>query len=297
LEHPIGGPQAALEFGPNFAFPLQPSASTGALALAKVSFLELRKEKFVRHIPRILASVFLLTLVSVLPACAQDGEEKADAAATETEAMDQSQDTEKTFYAMGVAMAQNLSQFELSDDELSQLQKGLADGVNDTAEIDIQEYLPQIQALAQERAQAAAEREKAAAGEFLDTAAAAAGAVRTDSGLIYLETEAGEGEAPAATDTVKVHYTGKLRDGTVFDSSVERGSPATFPLNRVIACWTEGLQMMKVGGKATLTCPPDIAYGDRGAPPKIPGGAALTFDVELLEIVDAAAPAAPAAQQ
>lgn len=252
-----------------------------------------------RHIPRILASVFLLTLVSVLPACAQDGEEKADAAATETEAMDESQDTEKTFYAMGVAMAQNLGQFDLSDEELNQLQKGLADGVNDTADIDVQEYLPQIQALAQERAQAAAEREKSAAGEFLDTAAAAEGAVKTDTGLVYLETEAGEGETPAATDTVKVHYTGKLRDGTVFDSSVERGTPATFPLNRVIACWTEGLQMMKVGGKATLTCPPDIAYGDRGAPPKIPGGAALTFDVELLEIVDAAAatPAAPAAQQ
>jgi len=84
---------------------------------------------------------------------------------------------------------------------------------------------------------------------------------------------------------VKVHYTGKLTDGTVFDSSVQRGEPATFPLNGVIKCWTEGVQKMKVGGKATLTCPSDIAYGDQGRPPTIKPGATLVFDVELIEIV------------
>ena len=82
---------------------------------------------------------------------------------------------------------------------------------------------------------------------------------------------------------MKVHYHGTLRDGTVFDSSVERGEPATFPLNRVIPCWTEGVQKMKVGGKAKLVCPSNIAYGDRGAPPKIKPGATLVFEVELLE--------------
>ena len=87
------------------------------------------------------------------------------------------------------------------------------------------------------------------------------------------------------TDTVKVHYHGTLRDGSVFDSSVDRGTPAQFSLNRVIPCWTEGVGMMKVGGKSKLVCPSVIAYGERGAPPKIPGNAALTFEVELIEIV------------
>jgi FKBP-type peptidyl-prolyl cis-trans isomerase FkpA/FKBP-type peptidyl-prolyl cis-trans isomerase FklB len=92
---------------------------------------------------------------------------------------------------------------------------------------------------------------------------------------------------------VKVHYHGTLRDGTVFDSSVDRGSPATFPLNRVIKCWTEGVQKMKVGGKSKLICPSDIAYGDRGAPPKIKPGAPLIFEVELISI-EAEAPQKPA---
>src|SRR5204862_2424660 len=92
------------------------------------------------------------------------------------------------------------------------------------------------------------------------------------------------GDAPTPPDTVNVHYTAKLTDGTVFDSSVQRGEPATFPLNAVIKCWTEGLQMMKVGGKAKLVCPSDIAYGDQGKPPIGPG-APLVFEIELLEIV------------
>ena|SRR5256885_1471302 len=92
---------------------------------------------------------------------------------------------------------------------------------------------------------------------------------------------------PAPTDTVKVHYTGKLSNGTVFDSSVTRGEPATFPLNQVVRCWTEGVAMMKVGEKALLTCPAEIAYGDQGRPPQIAGGATLQFEVELLDILGA----------
>ena len=114
--------------------------------------------------------------------------------------------------------------------------------------------------------------------------------MRAESGLVYLETQAGTGESPKATDTVKVHYRGTLIDGTEFDSSYKRNQPASFPLNRVIPCWTEGLQKMKVGGKARLVCPSDLAYGDRGRP-SIPPGATLNFEVELLEIV--AAPPAP----
>ena len=94
----------------------------------------------------------------------------------------------------------------------------------------------------------------------------------------------GSGPSPSATDVVKVHYHGTFSDGRVFDSSVQRGEPASFPLNRVIPCWTQGLQQMKVGGKAKLTCPPELAYGERGAPPSIPPNSTLTFEVELIAI-------------
>ncbi len=94
----------------------------------------------------------------------------------------------------------------------------------------------------------------------------------------------GTGASPAASDVVQVHYHGTFPDGRVFDSSVDRGSPAAFPLNRVIPCWTEGVQQMKVGGKAKLVCPPAVAYGERGAPPTIPPNATLIFEVELLAI-------------
>ena len=106
----------------------------------------------------------------------------------------------------------------------------------------------------------------------------------TASGLQITHLAVGDGASPKATDRVQVHYHGTFEDGSVFDSSVDRGAPAVFPLNRVIRCWTEGLQLMKVGGKAKLVCPPDIAYGARGAPPRIPGNATLHFEVELLAI-------------
>lgn len=114
--------------------------------------------------------------------------------------------------------------------------------------------------------------------------ASAADAIVLPSGVKVLTTVVGKGESPKATDTVKVHYRGTLADGKEFDSSYKRNAPASFPLNRVIPCWTEGLQKMKVGGKATLTCPAATAYGDRGAGNAVPPGAVLTFEVELLAI-------------
>ena len=110
-------------------------------------------------------------------------------------------------------------------------------------------------------------------------------AVTTPSGLIYTAVTEGKGPSPTAADTVKVHYRGTLADGREFDSSYARNAPATFPLGRVIPCWTEGVQRMKVGGKAQLVCPPGIAYGERGAGNgTIPPNATLRFEVELLEI-------------
>jgi FKBP-type peptidyl-prolyl cis-trans isomerase FkpA len=117
-------------------------------------------------------------------------------------------------------------------------------------------------------------------------AIAFAAPVVTGSGLSYAELKAGQGAAPVATDTVRVHYRGTFPDGKEFDSSIARGQPAEFPLNRVIKCWTEGLQLMKVGGRAQLICPPAIAYGERGTPGgPIPPSATLHFEVELLGIV------------
>jgi len=114
----------------------------------------------------------------------------------------------------------------------------------------------------------------------------AAAPVVTASGLTYVELKAGPGAAPAATDTVRVHYRGTFPDGKEFDSSIGRGQPAEFPLNRVIKCWTEGVQLMKVGGKAQLICPAAIAYGERGTPGgPIPPNATLHFEIELLGIV------------
>lgn len=118
----------------------------------------------------------------------------------------------------------------------------------------------------------------------LARAAAVKGAVVTGSGLVYLGVKEGAGASPQATDTVKVHYRGTFPDGREFDSSYKRGEPIEFPLNRVIKCWTEGVQKMKVGGQAKLTCPAAIAYGERGAGSVIPPNAVLQFDVELLGI-------------
>jgi FKBP-type peptidyl-prolyl cis-trans isomerase FkpA len=116
-------------------------------------------------------------------------------------------------------------------------------------------------------------------------AADGAAAETLPSGLVFQSIKDGTGASPQATSVVRVHYRGTLMDGKEFDSSYSRGQPAEFPLNRVIPCWTEGLQKMKVGAKAKLTCPPDIAYGASGRPPVIPASATLQFDVELLAIV------------
>jgi FKBP-type peptidyl-prolyl cis-trans isomerase FkpA len=118
----------------------------------------------------------------------------------------------------------------------------------------------------------------------LVAAAKEAGAQVTKSGLVYRSLKDGAGKSPAATDKVKVHYKGSFPDGKEFDSSYKRGEPTEFPLNNVIACWTEGVQLMKTGGKAKLTCPSAIAYGQRGAGGVIPPNATLVFEVELLAI-------------
>jgi len=200
-------------------------------------------------------------------------------------APDPKTEDQKTLYAIGLAIAQNLSVFGLSEQELEFVKSGLSDGVlKKSRQVDLQTYGPKIQELQRSRAAVVAAAEQKAGQAVLDKAAAEKGARRTATGLVIVPIKAGTGDSPKPTDKVKVHYHGTLADGTVFDSSVDRGEPASFPLNGVIPCWTEGLQQMKVGGKSRLVCPSAIAYGDRGAPPRIKPGATLIFEVELLEI-------------
>jgi len=193
-------------------------------------------------------------------------------------------DDEKTLYAVGLVMQRSLRQFDLSAAEMEIIRRALSDAQAGKPAIDLDEWGPKIQALVSARGERLVGREKEKSAAYLAKAAGATGAVKTDSGIVYTETAAGTGPSPTAADRVKVHYKGTLIDGTEFDSSYARNEPAVFPLGGVIRCWTEGVQKMKVGGKARLVCPSDLAYGDRGNE-AIPGGAALIFEVELLEIV------------
>src|ERR1700691_2834417 len=188
-------------------------------------------------------------------------------------------------------MYRSLTRFDLSPAEVELIRRALGDAAAGKPAVDVNEWGPKFQAFGQARAARVAEKQKAVSNAYLAKAAAESGAIKTDSGLIYMDIQPGTGASPVASDTVKVNYKGTLIDGTEFDSSYKRGQPAEFPLNGVIKCWTEGVQKMKPGGKAKLVCPSDIAYGDRGSQGKIAGGATLIFEVELISA--SAAPPTP----
>jgi FKBP-type peptidyl-prolyl cis-trans isomerase len=194
-------------------------------------------------------------------------------------------DDEKTVYALGVAIQKSLETFKLSPAEVELVVGGLRDAAAGKPEIKLEEKQAAIQQLAMSRRAAAGAEANKAGAAYLDKAATATGAVKTASGLVYVPLKEGTGASPTATDQVKVNYEGKLPDGKVFDASARHGGPASFPLNGVIPCWTEGVQKMKVGGKARLVCPPALAYGERGAGADVPPNATLDFEVELVEIV------------
>lgn len=196
-------------------------------------------------------------------------------------------DESKTIYAMGYELSKMISPYNLSEADLPSFVMGITDGIKkNEPQIDLDQFGgAKFAELAKKRSAGAAEAEKKASKPFLEKMAAEPGANKTASGLIYIELAPGSGKQPTAEDQVKVHYTGTLIDGTVFDSSVQRGTPATFPLKNVIPCWTEGLQLMKEGGKAKLICPPEIAYGDQQKGPMIKPGSTLVFEVELLEVL------------
>jgi FKBP-type peptidyl-prolyl cis-trans isomerase FkpA len=185
---------------------------------------------------------------------------------------------EKTVYALGLSIGRSIKVFDLSPAELELVKKGMTDSLtNAKPAVELETYGPKLQELAKGRNEKVGQK-------FLETAAKEKGATKLPSGIIYKELKAGTGQSPKATDTVKVNYRGTLTNGTEFDSSYKRGEPIEFPLNGVIPCWTEGVQKMKVGGKAQLVCPAAQAYGEQGSPPTIPPGATLVFEVELLGI-------------
>lgn len=197
------------------------------------------------------------------------------------------EELEKTLLALGASLGRDLRPLALSPEELAQVVRGLESAAGaappSTPEVsDLLERLKRLEVARRGRAQAN-ERERGRA--YAASAARAPGARVFTSGLVFIPVEEGSGATPLSVDTVRVHYRGRLIDGTEFDSSYGRGQPAEFRLSQVIACWTEGVQKLRPGGRAKLVCPPSIAYGDRGAPPKIPPGATLVFDVELKEVL------------
>jgi len=232
---------------------------------------------------RMIASAATLLAAATLLCACQPKAAPPPATTAETQVITEE---DKTLYALGALISQNLQGFQLTPKELDLVKLGLTDGVtHQTLQVDTDKYRQQVEQLHQTRMATAGKVEAEAGKAFLEKAAAEPGAKKTASGLVITELKAGTGPSPKSTDQVKVHYHGTLTDGKVFDSSVQRGEPATFPLNGVIPCWTEGLQLMKVGGKSRLVCPANIAYGDRGAPPDIKPGATLIFEVQLLDIV------------
>lgn len=221
------------------------------------------------------------------PGAAQPGAGKADG-------LDTAQ--KKVSYAIGRNVGNNLAA-QLQDIDTAALLKGIHDALSEVesplTDEQIQAAFTEYQKAMEAKAAQAAEQGQKASEEFLAANKKKQGVKTTQSGLQYQVIKEGTGAAPKENSIVKVHYHGTLPSGKVFDSSVDRKEPATFPLNRVIDGWTEGLQLMKVGGKYRFFIPPDLAYGERGSGPDIGPNQALVFDVELLDIVGEA-PANPA---
>ncbi len=227
-----------------------------------------------------------LALILAAPACAQ---ETATAAADDPPAALETWD-EKASYAIGLNIGSNLGAGDLDLDK-DLLLRGFLDSLEGTAaleEAEIDEVLGELNQKMQEHAdrarQAAMMENTAKSAAFLAEKAREEGIVKTDSGLLYRELRAGSGDSPTANQTVTVHYRGALIDGTVFDSTYDRDQPTTYPVSGFIPGWSEALQLMKPGARWELFIPAELAYGADGSPPAIPPAAALTFELELLEV-------------
>jgi FKBP-type peptidyl-prolyl cis-trans isomerase FkpA len=193
-------------------------------------------------------------------------------------------DQDKTLHALGLGMQKSIEVFQLTPEEFERVVDGMRAGRSGTPAVKFEDFQGKIGELARTRMASKSGPRKETDAKAVATLTADPKAQKLPSGLVYIPVTEGKGASPKPTDKVKVHYAGTLTDGQEFDSSIKRGEPVTFPLNGVIPCWTEGVQLMKVGGKAKLVCPSSIAYGDNGRPPVIPGGATLVFEIELISI-------------
>ena len=230
-----------------------------------------------RMLRRLLLGLAALTLLT--PALAQEADTSGDASA-------KLEGDSRALYAIGVSIGDQLQTLDVDAEDLEPLVRGLkAAALGQDVAVERSEFQQIIPKFQQARQKRILEEEKAASKAFVEKEAAKEESSQFESGLVLTRLEEGTGESPSATDEVKVHYRGTSRLGEEFDSSIG-GDPAVFPLNKVIKCWTEALQKMKVGGKARIVCPSDIAYGDRGSMPAVKPGAALVFEVELLDILE-----------
>lgn len=195
-------------------------------------------------------------------------------------------DAKKASYAIGQQIGGNLKQqnIEFDADALAQALKDASAGKNEMSKEDMQAAMMKLQEMAMKKQQEAAEANAKTGKDFLEKNKSAAGVKVTASGLQYIMEKEGTGATPKKEDVVRVHYKGTLTSGEQFDSSYDRGQPAEFPVGGVIPGWTEALQLMKVGGKAKLFIPPELAYGPSGRP-GIPPNSVLVFEVELMDIV------------
>ncbi|MCR4511042.1 FKBP-type peptidyl-prolyl cis-trans isomerase [Pseudomonas sp. GLN_6] len=200
---------------------------------------------------------------------------------------------QKASYGIGLNMGKSLAQEGMDDLDSNAVAQGIEDAIGKKEQRLKDEELIEAFAFLQKRAEermVALNAESAKAGKkFLEDNAKRDGVVTTESGLQYEVVKKTDGAQPKATDVVTVHYEGKLTDGSVFDSSVERGSPIDLPVNGVIPGWVEGLQLMHVGEKYKLYIPSELAYGEQSPTPAIPANSVLVFDLELIAIKDAAA--------
>ncbi len=200
-------------------------------------------------------------------------------------------DDEKAVYALGTAMGEQASQtvkaLKLTPAEIELFKKAVAATLaGEKSEYKLEQYGERLRARAQANALLASSGEKEKGNAFRETAAKEQGALKLPSGLVFKTLAAGSGRSPKPTEVVRVNYRGMLTDGKEFDASAKHGGPISFPLNGVIPCWREGVARMKVGERAKLVCPSDMAYGDQGQG-EIPPGATLVFEVELLAIGEA----------
>lgn len=250
---------------------------------------------------------FLLSL-SLLFAVASCNKKKEGAETPATpgapaaaDSKDAAADEGKVLYSMGAMHGENLSRFEFTDKQMEDFLRGFKDALGGKKlEVNVADFQPKIREFYTKQMKDVAERNKKRGVDFLEKFVKEEGGQKTASGLAYKVITEGTGKNPTENDEIEVHYKGTLIDGTQFDSSYDRNEKIKFPLNRVILGWKEGLQLVKEGGKIKLVVPAELGYGEFGAPPKIPGGATLVFEVELFKIMDKQAPKseiAPAADK